>query len=171
MNGFTEPRASDASEHFGTHERVLTWEDGTAMLPLVGRIAEDVRRHHDRLARLGPERDGLESRRRTLAWPERLRRYQLREELAEAEKELADARAELEVLGVSLLDAHYGLVGFPTVVNDRAAYFSWQPGEDGLAYWNFVGDTNRRPVPAEWTRPHREKEKERRGRRKPNPRD
>jgi hypothetical protein len=169
MNGFTEPRASGASERPGTHERVLTWEDGTAMLPLVGRIAADVRRQVERLARLGPERDRLESRRRTLAWPERARRYQLQEELTEAEKELADARAELEVLGVALLDAAAGLVGFPTVVNDRAAYFSWQPGEEGLGYWNFAGDTHRRPVPADWTRPPRERE--RRGKRKHDPRD
>jgi hypothetical protein len=165
MNGYTEHRAPGASEPPDPFERVLTWEASTAMLPLVARIAADVRQHHQHLARLGPERDRLEYRRRTLAWPERARRYQLTEEMAEVEKDLADARAELEVLGLALLDAGAGLVGFPTVVNDRPAFFSWQPGEDAIGYWNFAGDGTRRPVPADWTKPP----KERRGKRKVGP--
>src|SRR5438270_2354897 len=132
------------------------------MLPLVGRIAVDVRRLYGELARMVPERDRLERERRTLAWPERARRYELQEELATTEKDFADAKAELEVVGVALLDPAVGLVGFPTVVNDRPAFFSWRPDEEGLNYWSFAGDTARRPVPVDWTKPTRE----RKGRRK-----
>jgi hypothetical protein len=165
MNGFTEPGTSDASEGLAYHDRILTWDTSFAMLPLVGRIAADVRRLHGELARLVPERDRLERERRTLAWPERARRYELAEVVAATEKDYADARAELEVVGVALLDPAVGLVGFPTVVNDRPAFFSWQPDEEGLNFWNFAGDTVRRPVPSDWTKPARE----RKGRRKSGP--
>jgi hypothetical protein len=123
------------------------------MLPLVGRIAADVVRHHDRLARLRPERIVLDSRRRSLDWPERSRRYELDEEIAAAERELAQARAELDGLGLALLHGPSGLVGFPTIVNDRRAFFSWRPGEEGPGYWNFAGDSERHPVPDSWTKP------------------
>jgi hypothetical protein len=151
MNGFTENRASDASEQSG-REVVLTWGAAGAMLPLVGRIMADVVRLHDRLSRMRPERDRLDRQRHTLAWPDRARRYQLQEEAAATEKELQDMFAELEVLGLMMLHGPTGLVGFPTVVNDRAAFFSWKPGEEGLGFWNYADDLTRRPVPVAWTR-------------------
>ena len=80
-----------------------------------------------------------------LAWPDRARHYRLQEETADAEKELQDATAELEVLGLSLLHGPTALIGFPTVVNDRPAYFSWRPGEEKLAFWNYADDLVRRP--------------------------
>jgi hypothetical protein len=157
MNGFTENRAPGASERPGRDERVLTWGASSSMLPLVGRIAADIIGHHQRLARLRPEQDRLEQRRRTLAWPERARRYQLQEEIASAEAEFRNAVTELDALGVALLDPATGLVGFPTIVNDRRAFFSWQPGEEGLSFWNYAGDRLRRRVPEAWTRPPRER--------------
>jgi hypothetical protein len=164
MNGFTENRASGASERPDHNDVVLTWGASHAMLPLVGRIAADIVRHHQHLARLQPEQARLNRRRHTLAWPERSRRYQLQEEIHDAQQDLGQARAELEVLGVALLHEATGLVGFPTVVNDRRAFFSWQPGEEGLGYWNFAGDTVRRPVPASWTKPPRERPRKDRSR-------
>jgi hypothetical protein len=163
MNGFTEPDTSDASEGLAYHDRVLTWDASVAMLPLVGRIAADVRRLHRELARMLPERDRLERDRRNLTWPDRARRYELEEEVAAAEKDYADAKAELEVVGVALLDSASGLVGFPTVVNDRPAFFSWQPDEEALNFWNFAGDSVRRPVPVDWTKPARERKRGRKG--------
>jgi hypothetical protein len=127
------------------------------MLPLVGRIAQDIISQHSQLARLRPEQARLERNRRTLDWPQRARRYQLQEDVAAAERELHDALAELEVLGLALLDPAAGLIGFPTVVNDRRAYFSWQPGEAELAFWNYAGDTLRRRVPEAWTAPPKER--------------
>jgi hypothetical protein len=37
-------------------------------------------------------------------------------------------------------------------VNEREAFFSWRPGEDGLEFWNFAGDPVRRSVPEAWTK-------------------
>jgi hypothetical protein len=157
MNGFTENRAPGASERPGRDEQVFTWGAGQAMLPLVARIAADIVGHHERLALLQPEQARLERSRYTLAWPDRSRRYHLHEEITAVEGELRSACAELERLGLTLLDGAAGLVGFPTIVNDRKAYFSWRPGEDGLRFWNYAGDGVRRSVPAAWTQPPRER--------------
>ncbi|HVS40230.1 MAG TPA: DUF2203 family protein [Gemmataceae bacterium] len=168
MSGFTENRASGASERFGGDPVVLTWGAAEAMLPLVGRIAADMVQLHDRLARLRPEKNRLDRMRRTLAWPDRARRYELQEETAAVLRDLQDASAELDVLGVALLNGPTGMVGFPTMVNDRPAYFSWRPGEETLAFWNYADDLVRRPVPAAWTRPP-VKERERRKQGKTGP--
>src|ERR1700733_10892220 len=98
MSGFTENRASGASERSGGDAVVLTWGAAGAMLPLVGRIAADAVRLHDRLAGLRPEKDRLDRMRRTLAWPDRARRYQLQEETDAVLKELQNATAELDAL-------------------------------------------------------------------------
>jgi len=135
---------------------VLTWGTSHAMLPLVGRIAADVVCYQNRLAELQPEQARLERHRRTLTWPERSRRYRIQDEIADLEKGMQEAFTELGGLGVALLDARSGLVGFPTIVNDRRAYFSWKPGEDGLNFWNYADDLFRQPVPESWTSPTRE---------------
>jgi hypothetical protein len=164
MNGFTERRASGA-ERPGSSDRVLTWGASQAMLPLAGRIAADIVRHEEHRARLQPEMARLDRLRNTLDWPGRSRRYQLQEEIASVEADLRQALAELETLGLNLLHARTGLLGFPTVVNNRRAFFSWQPGEETLSFWNYAGDSVRRPVPEAWTKPP--KARTRRGKSKP----
>jgi hypothetical protein len=166
MSGFIENRASGASERSGPPDRVLTWQASRAMLPLVARIAEDVMRLHDRLGRMAPEFAALEKNRLVLTWPGRSRRYQLEEDIAAAQAEMRSLLAELEGLGVVVLDSSVGLVGFPTMVNEKRAFFSWQPGEEGLLYWNYADDFTRRPVPDNWTEPPRERP----ARKQPRPR-
>ena len=151
MNGSTENQTSGASDQDGGRDVVLTWTTSHRMLPLVQRIIKDIIARHQALARLGPEMQRLDRQRRVLAWPERARRYQLQEETAELERSLDEVCAELDVLGVALFDADRGQVGFPTLVNNRRAFFSWQPGEDDLRAWHFAGETLRRPVPISWT--------------------
>jgi|SRR5579885_3568953 len=153
MNGSTENRTSGPSEKRSGHDVVLTWATAQRMLPLVRRIVEDIVGHLRDLARMRPEKDRLDRNKRTLAWPERARRYQLQEEIAAAERGLDSALAELDALGVSLIDADAGQVGFPTMVNSRRAFFSWRPGEDGLKSWHFEGEDERRPIPSHWARP------------------
>jgi hypothetical protein len=152
MNGYTENRAPGAFERPGPNDLVLTWGASHAMLPLVGRIVADIMHRHEQLARLRPEQVDLDRRRHTLAWPQRSRRYQVQEEVTAVEKELRQAHTELESLGVAVLHPASGLVGFPTIVNDRRAFFSWRPGEEDVLYWNFAGDPARHAVPASWTK-------------------
>ncbi len=152
MSGSTGNAASGASEKPDRRETLLSLTTSRRMLGLVRGITQDIIATRQRLARLLPEQDRLDRHRRDLSWPERARRYQLHEEIAAAEQFLGQARAELENLGVALLNADAGWVGFPTVVNGRRAFFSWRPGEQELRYWHFAGEGQRRLIPASWVR-------------------
>src|SRR5262249_51118369 len=150
MSGFTENRTPGASQHAGAPARLLTWQAAKAMLPLVGRVAADVSRAARRLDALKLEQSGLGDLRRSLDWPRRRRLDQPDAELAAAADELRRVSGELDGLGVTLLDAGRGLIGFPTMVNQRRAYFSWQPGEEELGFWQYSGDVARREIPDDW---------------------
>jgi hypothetical protein len=120
------------------------------MVSLVQRIVQDVLQCRQELARMQPEQSWLDSQRRTLAWPQRSRRYQLQEAISAQEEHLAQALGELESLGVVLVDPVRGQVGFPTLVNGRRAFFSWRLGEEHLKHWHFVDEKVRRMIPASW---------------------
>jgi hypothetical protein len=145
--GFRTPDASDKPERGETNLNLKTVQ---RMLPLVQRIVDDILASQKALARLQPEEDALDRQRRELPWPQRQRRYQLKEELAQADQSLQGALSELRELGVVLLDGDLGRVGFPTLVNNRRAYFSWQSGEDGLHCWQFADEDITRPIPMAW---------------------
>ena len=151
MNGSTEHRASDAGEVPSRSQAVLNLGTARRMLPLVGRIVTDILQQQRIVDQLGPEQEQLDRNRRTLSWPQRQRRYQIHEEYAVAQRELAEALAELEILGVALIDRLTGQVGLPTVVNGRLAYFSWKPGETTIHHWHFPEETIRRTIPASWS--------------------
>ncbi len=152
MNGSTGNKAFGASEKPEREDIVLSLSTAQRMLPLVQRIVEDVMRGQHTLVRLQPERDRLFRQRRSLAWPERQRHYQVQEEITAAERGLEEAHEEMQGLGLTLLDSEIGRIGFPTLVNDRRAFFSWQPGEDGLHSWHFAEESVCRPIPAAWMR-------------------
>lgn len=150
MSGFTEHQASGASDVGRRHDAVLTWAQAQGMLPLVGRIIADLTRDTQRLARIEPEKDRLDRHRNELVWLERQRRYQLADEITVLTRDLLAARAEFDALGVLVLDEEEGLVGFPTLVNNQRAYFSWKPGEETVDFWQFADSARRRPVPPAW---------------------
>jgi len=150
MSGSTGNMASGAPEKRG--EIILSLSTVQRMLPLVRRIVDDILRHQKTLDELTPEQNRLDRARRSLAWPERQRRYQIHEDFASAEGGLQEAFLELQELGVALLDPEVGRIGFPTRVNDRPAFFSWRRGEESLNYWHFADDSVLRPIPAAWMR-------------------
>jgi len=151
MSGSTENQMSGAFEKAGGPTVLFTWHLAQKMLPLVGRIVSDVLQHERRLAELHPEKNRLDQTRRSLQWPERSRRYLLQEEIKGSENALQEALAELDGLGVVLVDRLTGQVGFPTTVNDRRAFFSWRPGDEDLKHWHYAEEDARRPVPVTWT--------------------
>lgn len=134
MSGFAENTAYDASEKPDRHAAVIHLGTASRMLPLVRLIVEDVLADRQRQAQLEPEQERLDRQRRTLSWPDRARRYQIQEEMAAAVRHLQGALEELDNLGVELLDPKEGRVGFPTLVNNTRAYFSWRPHEEGLHF-------------------------------------
>jgi hypothetical protein len=120
------------------------------MLPLVRGIVADITDTHRKLGELVAEQEVLDSNRRALTWVSRQRRYAVQDEITLAEKNLAGAAAELNALGLSLVDAEAGRVDFPTRINGRPAAFSWQLGEDALTFWHYAGEGQRRSIPADW---------------------
>src|SRR5262245_687203 len=118
------------------------------MLPLVQRIVSDIVQDRRELNRLAFEQEGLDRNKRDLTWPERERRYAVQCEVSRLQTRLEDEQRELDSLGAELLGSTDGRIGFPTLVNDRPAYFSWQLGEEGVNFWHFAGESTRRPIPA-----------------------
>ncbi len=152
MNGHPK-RASKPSRSQDRGGIVLELPTVRKMLPLVRQIVADLLEAEKQLVALLWEQEGLDRDRRNLSWPERQRRYFLQDEVTRLDQRRRDSVAELETLGVSMIDVSHGRVGFPTIVNAKAAYFSWQPGEEDVRYWHFAGDgERRRPIPASWTK-------------------
>jgi hypothetical protein len=150
MSGFPK-RASNPSRSSKRGGIVLDLPTVRKMLPLVRHIIAELLANEQQLVALLWEQEGLERNRSTLSWPERQRRYFLQDEATRIELKRTDAVAELKGLGVLVIDAVQGRVGFPTIVNTKPAFFSWQPGEEEVGYWHFAGDSDRRrPIPASW---------------------
>jgi hypothetical protein len=152
MPGPTENRTSGAFEKSRGPSATFTWQKAQRMLPLVRHIVGDVVQLQQQLARMQTEKEHLDENRRSLAWPGRSRRYHLQEEIAAAEQNLRVVLGELEGLGVVLVAADEGRIGFPTQVNNRPAFFSWRPGDETLAHWHFADDETRQPIPESWTK-------------------
>jgi hypothetical protein len=117
------------------------------MLPLIQRIVSDIVHDAKELDRYTFEQEGLDRNKVNLSWPERERRYTVQGEVTRLQSRLDEGRRELDSLGAVLVSRSKGSVGFPTMVNGRPAYFSWQLGEDGLNFWHFDGESTRRPIP------------------------
>jgi hypothetical protein len=150
MSGYSK-RASNSSKSSSRTEIVLDLPTVCKMLPLVQRIVDDLLGIESQHGNWLNERDSLDRNRRSLSWPERKRRYDIQDDIDRAERARRDLVAELESLGVAVIDPTFGRVGFPTIVNTKPAFFSWQPGESEVNFWHFAGDTSRRrSIPASW---------------------
>ena len=146
----TPRRAFGASAKSKRKDVNLDLPTARQMLPLVKSIVADIVDRRTHLNRLHPEQESLERHRRDLAWQERARRYQIQEEIAATEGDYKRAVSELKDLGLALLDVNRGRVAFPTRINGRPAVFTWEPGEDSVAYWSYEDEDLRRPIPTEW---------------------
>ncbi len=123
-------------------------EQARSMLPLLRLIVADISLSHRELT------DRRSHLRRMLRSHQGKARYQVYDqEIVEMQKELADeARhldeyiSELERLGVILRSAHEGIVDFPTSIDDRRAFFTWQMGQDDVSdfHWHDESTADRR---------------------------
>ncbi|HYV35042.1 MAG TPA: DUF2203 family protein [Gemmataceae bacterium] len=150
MNGSKGNAAFSAFEHPEGRDIVHNLNTANRMLPLVQRVVDDILADRKELCRLQPEQDRLERHKRELVWRERQHRYQVQEQLASTEQHLENALEELHSLGLVLLDTDMGQIGFPTLVNDRRAFFCWRPGEKSLTTWQFAEEPIPRPIPSVW---------------------
>jgi hypothetical protein len=150
MKGSAEEKASGA-EGKRWEDRMLTWGIARNMLPLIRRVVRDIQDCAVRYHKLEQVKSLLDDQRRKLCWRERAHRYETQEDMLNLERQIADARAELDRLGVILLSDIEGEVGFPTLVNDCRAFFVWRPSEESLEFWQFAGESIRRTIPTAWT--------------------
>lgn len=162
MSEFKGDTAESAPERPEKKEITLTLATARNMVPLVRRIIDDILQAEQSLALLQPEEDRLYQVRKDLTWPERCRRYEIKEELVVEERKLKTALAEIDGLGLTITDPEAGRVGFPTIVNGRRAYFSWQPDEQTIRHWQFVGETLLRTIPGIWEEPVESRESRKR---------
>jgi hypothetical protein len=132
--------------------KIFTVDDANRMLPLVGAIAR---------AAAGTWRK-LEARKRELRKTS-ARRPRLDEsgaatktvdsritnDIRELERELEEAKAELEELGCYLRDAEKGLVDFPAFVGTEMVYLCWVPDEPSVTHYHGMreGFIGRKPIP------------------------
>jgi len=146
----TPRRAFGASAKSKRKDVNLDLPTARQMLPLVKSIVADIVDRRTHLNRLHPEQESLERHRRELHWQERARRYQIQEEIVATEGAYKQAVSELKDLGLALVDVNRGRVAFPTRINGRPAVFTWEPGEESVAFWSYEDEEMRRPIPTEW---------------------
>jgi hypothetical protein len=146
----TPNRASNSANKPRKKEITLDLSTAQQMLPLVKSIVADIVNSRQAITKLTPEQERLERHRRDLVWLERQRRYQVKDEIAAAEKILTNALTELTGLGVSLVDEEAGEVDFPTKINGRSAAFTWKIGDENLRNWHYSGEEQLRPIPNDW---------------------
>ena len=143
-------RGSSKSTKSRRRAKPLDLPTARRMLPLVERIVTDILRDQKELNRFSFEQEGLDRDRHGLTWPERERRYAVQGEVTRLQSRMDDQVKELDQLGTILMNRGIGLVGFPTIVNGKPAYFSWQFGENGVNHWHFDGEDTRRSIPPHW---------------------
>lgn len=120
------------------------------MLPLVSHIGNEIRDRWLQLAQLEREQSDLDRRRHTLDWPSRSRRYQITDEINGQRARLQDAVGELETLQALLVDPVQGEIAFPTLVQNKRAYWVWTLGDTQIEWWCFANEPHRRAVPPSW---------------------
>src|SRR5205814_513565 len=117
-------KKEDWSHDESRPDSVLNLKTVHKMLPLVRGIVADVLTRHHQMAALQPKEQHLQRQKRDLSWTQRKQRYLLQFDINDQDQGLQDALDELTQLGVVLLDVERGQVGFPTLVNNRPAYFT-----------------------------------------------
>lgn len=128
----------------------MTWELANSMLPLVSRIVEDLMVSDRQLLLTEEKRDLLYSKRSQLDWKGRSDLYHAQDEIKRLSAHLRGLLVELEQVGLTLLDAERGMIGFPTLVNNRRAFFTWRLGEQEIQWWSYSCEPDRRQVPNSW---------------------
>jgi len=117
-------------------KKIFSLAEAERMLPLVGRIVEDLVRDHQRwtdkvaafeLATVGS----------TVNKPDPMAEL-LQSEAQRLAKDIEGYVAELAELGVTCKGMDTGLVDFPAQMEGRAVYYCWKLGEDGIQYWHDV---------------------------------
>ena len=128
-----------------TAQKLFSPALANAALPLVRQIAEDVARHHARIAEF--TRSYEKKRREPDA--SQLELNETRGAIAAAKTEHDACVAELSDIGVQVMDAATGLLDFPGQLEGEPVLFCWRLGEERVEYFHTAaeGFAGRRPIP------------------------
>lgn len=131
-------------------EKTFTLAGANATLPLVRAITQDLaglaKAVQERRARVEALIDSRKSRESDVYSDEL---SHVLEEIAKDEQRVEAYAEELRELGVEIQDRQLGLIDFPSILNGRRVYLSWQLGEPEVLSWHESGDEAfaRRPLP------------------------
>ena len=144
--------AYENDEEVGTTraEKVLNLRTVQKMLPYVQSIVSELTDRRRLLTELHPEQGRLERKKRHL--PGKNAKLATASRTKSPSRIAASRTSSMSSasLGVVVLDVDEGRIGFPTMVNNRPAYFTWTPGEEGLHSWQFAEENVPRPIPFAW---------------------
>lgn len=127
-------------------KRTFTVEQANRMLPLVGRIVQDIVTHHERWLQVVGEfelvnlSNDIESATG--------RAFELQREAERIAGDIQGFVAELEALGVEFKSFDLGLVDFPSERDGRPVLLCWKLNEPEVAHWHEVeaGYGGRQPL-------------------------
>ncbi|MCY2975460.1 MAG: DUF2203 domain-containing protein [Planctomycetota bacterium] len=135
-----------------TAEIIFSLDQANAMLPLLRLIVADISLAHRELSERRHQLHRLVRRRED----SKAQLYNdevedTRNDLRNETRQLDEYITELEGLGVVLRSAYDGIVDFPTVIRDEAAFYIWKMGELDVGFWRWPSETfsQRRPLPKE----------------------
>ncbi|HUP79132.1 MAG TPA: DUF2203 domain-containing protein [Pirellula sp.] len=129
---------------------LFTIEQARAMLPLLRLIVTDISLSHRELTE---RKSNLRRMLRRNTGKARFQIYdaeitEIQEDLKNKTSHLEDYVSELEQLGVILRSSHDGIVDFPTVIDDRPAYYTWQMEQQDIVDFHLADETtaDRKPI-------------------------
>jgi len=137
-----------------TAEIIFSLEQANAMLPLLRLIVADISLSHRELSERRHQLHRLVRRRedaKAQVYNDEVE--DTRNDLRIETRQLEEYISELERLGVVLRSAYDGIVDFPMVMREKAAFYVWKMGEMDVGYWHWPNETfsQRRPLPRDRT--------------------
>jgi hypothetical protein len=137
--------------------KIFTAAEANRMLPLVGAIARAAVQTWKQLQTAKRELRKTSARRTRVEESGAVRAVaeddRIKNDIRDLERQLEEARGELEELGCYLRDAEKGLIDFPAFVGTELVYFCWFPDEPSVTHYHGMreGFIGRKPIPPEVT--------------------
>lgn len=144
VNILEEQRSDGATVH---HQ--FTPESATQTLPLIRRIADDMRRLNLSIESLRVQLQGVEGIDETNARPEFLEELNdIRGSLAADEMQLQACLRELAMIGVQPHPTLNGAIDFPAKLDNKSVSLCWNPDDDSVTHWHEPGQSpqQRQPI-------------------------
>ncbi|MEZ0227991.1 MAG: DUF2203 domain-containing protein [Planctomycetota bacterium] len=137
--------------------KIFTATEANRMLPLVGTIARGAVQTWKSLQTAKRELRKTSARRPRVDEGGGVRAVveddRIKNDIRDLERQLDEARGELEELGCYLRDAEKGLIDFPAFVGAELVYLCWFPDEPSVTHYHGMreGFIGRKPIPPEVT--------------------